>query len=351
MMQVPAGTSASDSLTAAYRSLYLAFAGADRAAAIAEAVRFERATLESEPKKGFEKLSEADSRLFESLARTDPRALLALGMFYEDLAYRHYADRSWGLVLRANNATEAVLDRFASAASTREERTVAADAYQGFAADLLDHMASGRAEEMLEKALALEPGDVEANLALAILLQRDERYAPAALRLDRALQTDPANREARLRRALLSVRVSPEGKGVKELEALAAGAEGDWITVVATQERGRLLLAARRYERAIAWFGAAADRFPYEHSLRTALAFAQSREGRRNAAGISARNALKAPREAANSARRRFADSPVRLIAGSREATRVAAESRRETLRLALATVAPPEAATAGVAQ
>jgi len=356
--QLPAMTSfpqggAPDDLAAAYRSLYLAFSGSDRAATIAEAAKFERETLVKEPKKGFDRLSAADSRLFDAVAGANPHALLSLGLFYEDLAYRHTSDRNWGLALRAHNATEQILRRLAESARSEEEREIASAAYQGFAADLLDNVAPGRATEMLELAIALDPDDAGANLALAILLQRDERYPAAALRLDRALAAEPGHREARLRRALLSARVDPAGRAVKELEALAAGTEGDWITVVATQERGRLLLNARKYERAIAWFSAAADRFPTEHSLRTALAFAQSREGRRNAAGISVRAALKAPRDSAESARRRFSDSPVRIIAPRRDATRAAAEKRWDGLRVALGAGSVPAspAAASGITQ
>ena len=345
-----AGGTATDDLAAAYRSLYLAFSrlGAQRETAIGQAAEFERATLKAEPKKGFERLSAADSRIFEAIAISDPRSLLALSLFYEDLAYRHTADRNWGLALRAHNSTEELLRRLAGAAETEDDRAVASAAYQGFAADLLDNVAPGRAMEALEQAIGLTPRDIPANLTLAILLQRDERYAAAALRLDRVLTVDPAHREGRLRRALLSAKVDPEGRALKALEELSAGPEGDWITVVATQERGRLLLEAGEFERAIAWFGSAADRFPTEHSLRTALSFAQSRDGRRNAAAISARGALNAPRDGKLSARRRFAESPVRIIEPRREATRTAAEARWDGLRIALGAVPPAAAPAAG---
>lgn len=340
---------ATDELTAAYRSLYLAFArvGTERKSAIDEAAKFERATLEAEPKKGFERLSAADARLFDAIAISQPRSLLALSLFYEDLAYRHTADRNWGLALRAHNSTEELLRRLAGAAESEDDRAVASAAFQSFAADLLDNVTPGRAMEMLELAIGLTPRDIPANLTLAILLQRDERYAAAALRLDRVLTVEPNHREAKLRRAVLSAKVDPEGRAIQALEDLSAGSEGDWITVVATQERGRLLLEAGEFERAIAWFGAAADRFPTEHSLRTALSFAQSREGRRNAAAISARAALAAPRDGRLSARRRYAESPVRIIEPRREATRAAAETRWDGLRLALGAVPPAAAPTA----
>jgi tetratricopeptide (TPR) repeat protein len=336
-----------DDLSRSYRSLYLAFADADRAAAIAQAAAFERATVAAEPKKGFERLLTADSELFGRIAEADPRSLLALCIFYQDLAYRHAADRSWGLLLRADRATEELLRRLARVASSDEDKALASAAYQAFAADLLEIYAPDRAAEMLDQALALTPADVNANLTVAILMQRDERYPQAALRLDRALETDPQHREARLRRALIRARVDPEGKALKELESLSAGRDNDWITVVATQERGRLLLAADKLERAIAWFSAAAERFPTEHSFRTALAFAQARAGRRNAAAISARALLAAPRDHTESARRRFADSPVRLIDARRVEMRAAAETRWDELKVALASFADPAAAPA----
>jgi tetratricopeptide (TPR) repeat protein len=326
-----------DDLSRSYRSLYLSFANADRAAAIAQTAAFERATVAAEPKKGFERLLAADSELFGRIAVADPRSLLALSIFYQDLAYRHAADRNWGLLLRADRATEELLRRLARIAASDQDRSLVSAAYQSFAADLLEIHAPDRAAEMLDQALALTPGDVNANLTVAILLQRDERYPQAALRLDRALEANPQHREARLRRALIRARVDPEGKALKELESLSASPDNDWITVVATQERGRLLLATGKLERAIAWFGAAAERFPAEHSFRTALAFAQARAGRRNAAAISARALLAAPRENTESARRRFAESPVRLIENRRAEMRAAAETRWDDLKVALA--------------
>src|SRR5262245_39024302 len=148
-----AGGTAADELTAAYRSLYLAFArvGAERSTTIEEAAKFERATLQAEPKKGFERLSAADSRLFEAIAISNPRSLLALSLFYEDLAYRHTSDRNWGLALRAHNSTEEILRRLAGAAESEDDRAVASAAYQSFAADLLDNVAPGRAMEALEQ--------------------------------------------------------------------------------------------------------------------------------------------------------------------------------------------------------
>jgi tetratricopeptide (TPR) repeat protein len=347
VLSLPQGSAVYE-LTEAYRSLYLAFADVDRQRAIDETVAFETRTLAAEPKKGFDRLSSADSRLFEKISEKHPGALLALGVFYQDLAHRHAADRNWGLLLRANKATEELLARLARAAATDSDRATASAGYQAFASDLLDIHAPGRAVEMLERALELTPNDVAANLALAILLQRDERYAPAAARLDRALAADPANREAQLRRALLRVRVDPGGRVLKDLENLAASPDGDWITIVATQERGRLLLAAGKLERAIGWFSAAAERFPAEHSFRTALAFAQARLGRRNAAAIAARALLAAPRVKSESARRRFAESPVRLIEARRGEMRAAAETRWDSLKLALAYVPDANANAAG---
>ena len=323
-------------LTRSYRELFLDFATGDREAVIDRAAAFERTTLAAEPKKGFEKLSAADSRLFAAIEERRPQALLALALFYRDLAHRYFSEHDFGLLMRANRATEELLQRMVQPESDEPERRVVASAYQSFALDLIGIHATARAAEMLENALRLAPDDVPANIALATLLQREERYAAAAFRLDRALAIAPEHREAHLRRAVLRGRTDFDARAASELESLAASPEPDWITIVALQERGRGLLAKGRFREAIAWFSGAAERFPAERSFQIALAFCQHRADHRDAADDSATAVLTRAAALEAGARKRFAAPPVQLLEPRRGETLAAAEARWEELRGAL---------------
>lgn len=326
-------------LTRSYHGLFLAFATGDREAAIERTMAFERATLAAEPKKGFEKLSEADSRLFAAIERQRPQALLALTPFYRDLAHRYSLEHDFGLLMRANRATEELLQRMVQPKSDAFERRVVASAYESLALDLINIFATARAAEMLESALKLAPKDVPANIALSTLLLRDERYAAAVLHLDRALAVAPENREAALRRAVLRARTDFDARAARELEALAASPEPDWITVLALQERGRGLIAKGRFGDAIAWFERAAERFPKESSFPAAIAFCQHRAGLREAASTTALGALNRTGSGDTGARRRYAALPVELLEPRRGETNLAAEARREELQSALRSI------------
>ncbi len=319
-----------------YREIFATLALADRTTALERAITLETQALAANPKKAIEWLSQADRVLLDEFVLVEPRCALPLAIFYQRLVLAHAAKMRHALTQRAERVAEKLFDEMSLAAHTADERHLTATAYAGFAAELLTLPAPSRAAEMLSRGLLLVPDDVDANLALAVLLLRDRRPAAAAVRLDRVIGAHPENREAQLRRALLRAGFSADGRAARELETLAAAKETDWVTLIAVQERARRFLVAGKYEQAIAFLNGACERFPSESSLRVALAFAAARSGRRTEAQSAIDTAMAVEVTHGESARRRFGELPIRLLLPNVARAEAAAAARTANLAAAV---------------
>lgn len=328
-------------LSVRYRDIFTVLAAGGRAEAIERAAALETQTLAATPGKALEWLSMADGALLGSYLQARPDCALPLALFYQRLVLAHSAHRRYGLTHRALVVASGLFAQMARAADSEGERRLTAAAHAGFAADLLTMPAPARAAEMLTRGLLLVPDDIDANIALSILLLRDRRPAAAEARLDRVLGAHPDNREARLRRALLRDGFSPDGRAARELEKLATAGEIDWIALVAAQERVRRLLVAGDYDEAIAFLEGVLERFPADSSLRVALAFASARSSRRAEANLAVQAALAAKAAPGEGARRRFAELPIRLLLPQATLAEAAGETRLANLAAAIAGNSP----------
>lgn len=320
-----------------YREVFRTLASGDRNDAVGRAAALEAQTLAANPGKALEWLDLADGSLLGAYLQARPDCALPLIVFYQRLVLAHAAKGRYRLVPRALHVADRLLEQMTLTARTQAERRLTADAYSGFAADLLTVPAPTRAAEMLAVGLELAPDDFDGNLALAILLLRDRRPNDAESRLDRVLKAQPGNREARLRRALMRSGFSADGRTGQELEKLATDGEKDWIALVAAQERVRRLLATGDYDRSTAFLNRVLDRFPGDSSLRVALAFAAARSSRRAEAYVAAKSALTTQATAGEGARRIFAELPIRLLRQQAARASAAADSRTASLATALA--------------
>lgn len=340
-------------LAVRYSEIFRTLAGGDRNDAVTRAAELEAQALAADPGKAAEWLSLADGVLLDSYLQAQPECALPLVVFYQRLVLAHAAKGRYRLVPRALHVADQLLLQMTHSATTQAERRLTADAYSGFAADLLTVPAPTRAAEMLELGLELVPDDADGNVALAILLLRDRRANDAESRLDRVLKAQPANREARLRRSLMRSGAAADGRAAQELEKLATGGESDWIALVAAQERVRRQLVAGDYDKAIAFLNRVLERFPGDSSLRVALAFASARSGRRAEAFLAAKAALATPAAAGEGPRRIFAELPIRLLRQQEARAFAAAEERLPKLAAAVASApalpgapVPPAGAT-----
>jgi tetratricopeptide (TPR) repeat protein len=304
----------------AYRVAFHDFAANDRAKAIARVAAFERETFAAS-KRGLDLLRQAERRQLVEIGKRRPAALFELYVFYQDLALQHGRDGELALHARAHRTLREILDTLADLSRGGDRAPLVARAYQGWAVDLISGNSAKRAGEALVASLAIAPDDAPANLTLAILLQREGRGDEALEWFDRALTLDPDLREARLRAAILRARDPENAAAGAELEALAGGAERDWIAALAAEERARQLFAARRYENGVAWIESMVARFPAEPGLQVALAWGRRQLGRRATAADAARAALAATSPGPfpePTARRRYGESPARLIVARR---------------------------------
>ncbi len=311
-----------------------------RAEIVGRAAALESQALAAHPGKAIEWLSQADGVLLGAYLKAEPECALPLVHFYQRLALVHTARRSYPLIRRAMHVADGLFEQMTLEASSKAERRLTADAYAGFAAELLTIPAPARAAEMLGRGVALAPEDNDAHIALAILLLRDRRPNEAESVLDHVLKLHPANREARLRRALMRSGFSADGRAGAELDKLATGGENDWISLVAAQERVRRLLATGDYDKSIAFLHRVLERFPGDSSLRVALAFASARGGRRAEAYLAGQSALAAKADRGEGARRIFAELPTRLLREQATRAGAASEERMPKLAAAIASVA-----------
>ncbi len=330
-------------LAARYREVFRTLASGDRAAAVGRAAELEAQALAANPGRAAEWLTLADGSLLDAYLQARPDCALPLVVFYQRLVLAHAARGRYRLVPRALHVADQLLAQMTLAATTQAERRLTADAYAGFAAELLTVPAPTRAAEMLSLGLELAPDDFDGNIALAILLLRDRRPNDAESRLDRVLKAQPGNREARLRRTLMRSGLSADGRAGQELDKLATTGETDWIALVAAQERVRRLLATGDYDRSIAFLNRVLERFPGDSSLRVALAFAAARSTHRAEAYLAAQSALQTRPAAGEGARRIFAELPIRLLRQQTQRAIAAADARLPSLASAVASapVAP----------
>lgn len=329
-------------LSERYRGVFQTLAAGNRADAVARAAALETEAFAANPGKAIEWLSQADAVLLGAYLQAQPDCALPLVLFYQRLVLAHSAQRSYQLIQRALRVADGLFAEMTFDASTQSERRLTADAYSGFAADLLTVPAPARAAEMLSRGVELSPDDDDANIALAVLLLRDRRPDDAEARLDHVLKAHPGNREARLRRALMRRGTSADGRAGQELEKLATAGDNDWIALVAAQERVRRLLATGDYDKSTAFLNRVLERFPGDSSLRVALAFAAARSSRRAEAYLAAKTALAAKAAPGEGARRIFAELPIRLLRTQAARALAAADERRPSLVQALSATAPP---------
>lgn len=322
-----------------YREVFRTLAAGDRSAAVSRAAELEIAAVAAHPGEAIEWLSQADAFLLGSYLEARPDCAPPLVQFYERLVLVHAAQHRYPLLQRALRVTDGLLVRMKLASSHPGERRLTADTYSSFAAELLTIPAPARATEVLEAGLELAPEDLDGNVALAILMLRDRRPDDAGSRLDRVLKRAPAHREARLRRALLRSGFSADGRAGHELDRLATSGEGDWIALVAAQERVRRLLATGDYDKSIEFLNRVLERFPAESSLRVTLAFASARSGRRAEAYLAAKSALATKVPPGEGARRIFAELPIRLLREQTARAEEAAEHRLPALAAAVDSV------------
>ena len=170
-----------------------------------------------------------------------------------------------------------------------------------------------RADQLLRRVLAEDPGNEIILLELATNAERRGMHAEATGFLNALLRAQPKHREARLRRALDLKRLGNEAEAMEGLRGLTREETVDWCLRIAYQELARML-TSRRLPGAEKLLREGLQRLPGDEKLTLLLAAALERGGQRGAArDLLARFQLEG-NDAGGTARRRFNHPPENLL-------------------------------------
>ncbi len=139
------------------------------------AAALEAQAFAATPGKAIEWLSMADGVLLSAYLQARPDCALPLGALLPAPGARAFRAAAIRVDPPRAARRHGLFEQMARAATAKAERRLTAAAYAGFAADLLTMPAPARAAEMLSRGLLLVPDDIDANIALSILLLRDRR--------------------------------------------------------------------------------------------------------------------------------------------------------------------------------
>src|SRR5688500_6029536 len=326
---------------AAYRSALGTLAAGDRFGAIAAVAELKKRAVTASTGQGFGELAAAEKTVISGIEARDPSLLLPLALFHQDLGRHYKTAASWLLARHSFGMAVALAETYAARQPEEGASVRAAQTVVVLAELAIETRAWRMADELFVRALALAPLEPSALLGRAALAARLGDRDLARASLDQLLKHQPDHREARLRRALLAAREGDARRAEAGLAELARGAQTDWITALAYQELGRLLLERQQIGRAIAVLAEGSGRLPRDQSLLVALAYLFERSGRTSA--LQAVLGRLEPQVAADiSPRLRFSQAPAAEIAELRQALLAAALLRQAELAAVLGPARAP---------
>ncbi len=154
----PASKEDRERFAAAYRDAWQRWAAGDPEGAVGALQTFEEGALATDKRRAMFWLEQADRPLAADLLERRPGAALPLALFYGELFRAHLKSGRIGLARRAEVRAADLLESFAAAADSEAQKSLAAAAFEGMAADLLAAEAPQRAADLLERATRLAPG-------------------------------------------------------------------------------------------------------------------------------------------------------------------------------------------------
>ena len=150
----------------------------------------------------------------------------------------------------------------------------------GLASDLVQGSALMSARALLERTLALSPGNPAALLALGSVHERSAQYHEAVQVLRRLVRSAPGHAEGRLRLAVNLRRLGEEREARRLLEELTRGQSPPWIAALSFQELASLLESEGELERALNVLEDGTARHPSNQRLHIQLAHVLDQLGR-----------------------------------------------------------------------
>lgn len=254
-----------------------------------------------------------------------------------DLAERSLRERRYAVASYASSTAKQLAEARAAALGSREAREESAAVVTSLAKLQLEGGSMGRAEELLNKALALDRRQPEALLTLAVLLEKRGLYEDAMRPLRRLLKVKPEHREAQLRLALCQVRLGETAAGRRGLEAVAQAPGRGWSRLVAHQELVRVHNEKGQTGQAAEVLGKALELWPGNRRLQVLQALLLDAERR-----FAAARALVTPLRGGDTGgevteRERYNQWPAAELQGLEDRLRQASAEAQPELLLRLA--------------
>lgn len=281
---------------------------------------------------GMQSLIAGGMQLGGALAAVDAESLPPL-ITTTDRLYRRCLDQKrFGCSSAARRLTIGLLDLYSTRSGT--SRPLAAAAWSGLGAQLLQAGLWQRANAVFQRALQLEPGDPAALLAVGELHERLGDYEGARKAYARLVRSQPDSAEARLRLGVQLIRLGQEDAGVEQLQRATRGSGSQWARIVAWEEWASAVLASSGEGPAEAVLEKALMAFPGNEQLTVEMAALLDRRGR-GAEASHLTESLPEP-TGERSARNIYGDWPLEALSASRQRFQHGAEERLPALRRAL---------------
>ena len=272
----------------------------------------------------------------ESTARTlrrQPDALVAY-LRLEERAYTIYAaERLPGLAGPIRQQLPALIQQGAGKRASAAERRLAAELLASFGGALHEAGQDGAAAQVFTLARLYDPGQHVAAVGLAALHEKRGEYEAAAAHLRQIARAVPADREARLRLALVLARTGRLGEAEGQLRLLAGNGD-DWVRSLAAQELARLASARGELRASLALLDSASAALPCDSALQVQAAYLAERAGLARPLDLGT---LADCGEAVESARARYTRPPAGALARLRQDLAAREPAWREALGRATA--------------
>ena len=312
-------------MEAEYRQAAALWANEEEDAALAVLARLATQAQEGRPQATLERAKRAVAR---ALGNRHPAALMSLARMETRAYHQEVTAKRPTVALSARRLAADLAGQHAARGGGR----AASAALLGTLGGHL-HLAAqeAAAEELYERALALEPRQHASLLGLAALREKRGHYAEA-VRLLGAVTPPPGGREGRLRLAVNLLRIGRRDDGEAMLRALAA--EGaDWVRSVAAQELAKALVARGELAGARELVSAAALAVPCDPSLAVQATLLAERAGAASPLDLAS---LAECAEASIAPRARYTRPPTAEVRALLEWLQTLEAGWRESLRQAL---------------
>lgn len=228
----------------------------------------------------FARLRAVETAAALDLVTRDRRCLPLLLALHEEAYERHFAAARYGLATHSRELVLSLSDEVMTASTDEAERRLVARVLTSLADRTERHKVVAAAQELFERALELDPDNLEARLLLATSYERVARTAPARRHLELLVATSAGHVEGRLRLGVLLARDGRWDDAERLLRRLLGQGLGGWQRAMAYETLARMLFDRERFDEAVELLTEARASMPDQQRLALLGAYALDRAGR-----------------------------------------------------------------------